>query len=312
MITCKICKIKIDNIQKLSKHLIKHDNISVLQYFINYENFKIPKCKHCDNEAKLLKGIIFRNTCGSKDCKKKEFSLRKHSDDSKSKISRSMKLSHSNGNHPGWSFINKDINKRSYPEKWFIKNILEKYDLYNKYTIKEKMPFHKYFLDFAFLELKIDIEIDGQQHFRNNESIEHDKERDNFLLDKNWKIYRMAWLEMKNKPNEIIKDFLNWLDRESLYRKYDLNEIQLLLKKKELKFGNRKKYFENVIKKSYDKYKPIMEIIKNSDIDFSKYGWVKEVSTLTGIKEQKVGKLMKKYLPDFYNKCFKRKNGPIV
>jgi hypothetical protein len=55
-----------------------------------------------------------------------------------------------------------------------------------------------------------------------------------------------------------------------------------------------------------------MEIIKNSDIDFSKYGWVKEVSTLTGIKEQKVGKLMKKYLPDFYNKCFKRKIGPIA
>lgn len=111
----------------------------------------------------------------------------------------------------GWSFINKDINKRSYPEKWFIKNVLEKYDLYSKYTIKEKLPFGKYFLDFAILNMKIDIEIDGSQHFT-KESIEHDKMRDDFLLKNEWKVYRIAWIELINDSNSVIENFIIWLN----------------------------------------------------------------------------------------------------
>lgn len=50
-----------------------------------------------------------------------------------------------------------------------------------------------------------------------------------------------------------------------------------------------------------------MEIIKNSNVDFSKFGWVKKISFLTGIKHQKVSMWMKRYMNDFYEKnCFKR------
>lgn len=52
-----------------------------------------------------------------------------------------------------------------------------------------------------------------------------------------------------------------------------------------------------------------MEKIKNSDIDFSKRGWVKKASDLTNIKQQKIGKWMKRYMKNFYEeKCFKRNN----
>jgi very-short-patch-repair endonuclease len=41
------------------------------------------------------------------------------------------------------------------------------------------MPFGKYFLDFAFVEIKLDLEIDGQQHL-SPKILEHDQIRDLF------------------------------------------------------------------------------------------------------------------------------------
>ena len=50
-----------------------------------------------------------------------------------------------------------------------------------------------------------------------------------------------------------------------------------------------------------------INIIKNSDINFKKFGWVNEVSSLINIPPQKVNIFMKKYMPDFYKDCFVRK-----
>lgn len=51
-----------------------------------------------------------------------------------------------------------------------------------------------------------------------------------------------------------------------------------------------------------------IKLIFESKIDFSKLGWVKQVSKILNISPQKVNKWMKKYMFDFYNeKCFKRK-----
>ena len=56
---------------------------------------------------------------------------------------------------------------------------------------------------------------------------------------------------------------------------------------------------ENILEK--------IHIIEQSNIDFSKYGWVSKVSKLTGLLPQKVNVFMKKYMPEFYLKCFVRK-----
>ena len=290
-IICKICNNKSNSLQSFSKHILNHGYKGILKYYIEFNNFEVPKCE-CGKDRKLLKGIKFRKTCGNKDCFNKN---KTHTIESKEKISNTMKKLHLEGKLQGWT-INKDVDRRSYPEKWFIKNVLDKYDLYNKHTIKEKMSFHKYFLDFAIVDMKIDIEIDGQQHFRSIKTIEYDKSRDQFLINEGWRVCRIAWLELKNNPSDVIDNFLNWINKDFSYRKYDANEVLNMIKSKKPAFGNRTKYFENVIEKSYEKYKPIMETIENSNIDFSKYGWVKEVSSLTGIKQQKVSKWMKRYM----------------
>ena len=64
-----------------------------------------------------------------------------------------MKKLHSEGKLSGW-VINKDLHK------YFIK-LMQMNNLFSKFTIKEKLSFGKYFLDFAFIEIKADVEIDG-------------------------------------------------------------------------------------------------------------------------------------------------------
>ena len=324
---CKICGKEYPLLLSLSKHLTnKHKyNGGLLQYYVDYEHFEKPKCIYCDNDAKRREGLKFRQTCGDKGCIRKLDTNKKHTEETKLKISKKLIASHKNGEHPGWSFINKDINRRSYPEKWFIKNVLKKYDFYSKYTIEEKFPFGKYWLDFAIIDMKIDLEIDGQQHFRTEDAIEHDIQRDEFVLNSDWKVYRIAWIELKNNREEVIANFLNWINENEIkYYKYNIDDTIDKLKKqnklnyriynvkkikiKKSKFDNQKDYFLNR-KEQYDlKQLPIIEKIINSNIDFSKEGWVKKVSIIIGISENKGGSWMKRNMRDFYEeKCWKRK-----
>lgn len=307
MFICKFCEKEYESLLSLSKHLVNNHKYQggLLQYYVDYENFKIPKCKYCDKEAKYYNGLIFRKTCGDKRCIIKSCEDRKIDNKTKSKISESMFKVHKEGNHPGWSFINKDSNRRSYPEKWFIKNVLEKHKLYSKYVIKEKFPFHKYFLDFAIIDLKVDIEIDGQQHFIDEKSIEHDRKRDEFLLKNDWKVYRITWLELKNSP-KIIDNLLNWLNDGDKYRKYNVEEVLKLLKKRNV---SKKQYISNRRNNYNENSKKLVLKIEKSDIDFSKQGWVKKVSKLLNISENKGGWWMKRNMIDFYiEKCWKRKS----
>jgi very-short-patch-repair endonuclease len=107
------------------------------------------------------------------------------------KISKALKKAHKNGNHPGWSHVNSSKNHMSRPERIFY-NMLNESGLNNKYHIEYGFSVSKYFLDFAIIDFKIDIEIDGVQHIRNEKNIKHDSKRDKFLLEDNWKVYRIS------------------------------------------------------------------------------------------------------------------------
>ena len=69
---------------------------------------------------------------------------------------------------------------------------------------------------------------------------------------------------------------------------------------------NQNRLFRSV---SIEKYK---ELILNSDIDFSKIGWVKQVSEIIGICPQKTGQWMFHNMPDFYETCYKRKKNEHI
>ena len=48
------------------------------------------------------------------------------------------------------------------------------------------------------------------------------------------------------------------------------------------------------------------KLIQQSNIDFTKFGWVKEISKIFGIAENKAGKYIRNNFPEFYKTCFVR------
>lgn len=231
------------------------------------------------------------------------------SEETKQKLSSALKLAHATGKHSGWSHINSRNDKTSYPERFFIE-VLKNNGLYDKYNIEQKLSIGKYFLDFAIIDLKLNIEIDGQQHFRTDDAILHDKIRNEYLINKGWKIYRICWIEMMQKTQEIIEHFINYInniDNETNHY-YVISDIVL---KRQPKYGTREDY-NKILKENKEKYnieqQKYIDLVLNSDIDFSKFGWVNKVALIINQRPQKVNIWMKRFMSEFYyTKCFKRK-----
>lgn len=121
-----------------------------------------------------------------------------HSEEEKQKISKSMKK-YLNENPDKVPYILNHSSKESYPEQYFrtvFKN--ENFPLFvqNKYI-------NGYFLDFAFEDKKVYIEIDGEQHYVDQKIIEHDKIRTEKLNTTEWKcICRIRWSKFQKLTTE--------------------------------------------------------------------------------------------------------------
>ena len=61
-------------------------------------------------------------------------------------------------------------------------------------------------------------------------------------------------------------------------------------------------YKKNVLEASNIRNQPMIDMVLNSDIDFSKRGWSKQVAILLNKQPQKVKSWMSRYMPEFYNK----------
>lgn len=101
--------------------------------------------------------------------------------------------------------------KESYPEEYFTK-------LFQQEGIKlvKQFSVYSYHLDFCDPDKKIDIEIDGDQHYLDPKIVEHDKIRNKFLEDDGWTVFRIKWSDYKKMTHsekeqtiQKIKELLN-------------------------------------------------------------------------------------------------------
>lgn len=128
-------------------------------------------------------------------------------DEHKKKISNSMKKAHKDGRAHNIG-ISRWNNEPSYPEKWFM--LVIENEFIDKHYIRE-YPFHKFSLDFAWVEKKKSIEIDGEQHQRFIEYKKRDKRKDRELEKEGWQILRLNWKEVFFEPKkwiQIANDFI--------------------------------------------------------------------------------------------------------
>lgn len=141
--------------------------------------------------------------------------VRNVSIETRQKLSKSLKLAIKEGRAKGWQ----SRNIASYAEK-FWKKVLDN----NNIEFKFNFPIKKsdlglndsncYFLDFALLNKKVDLEIDGSQHCL-LERQQSDNKRDNALISNGWKVYRISWNKLKTDAEKQemkikIDQFLSW------------------------------------------------------------------------------------------------------
>lgn len=139
-------------------------------------------------------------------------------------------------------------NKPSYPEKCFI-DFLKKYDYDKKYLIEREKSVFPYFIDFAFTDVKLAIEIDGSQHLQ-EERKENDIKKDKLLTSKGWKILRISenlvktdWETINNEIQSILQTDIPTLKRVGI----------VLPIKGEIRISKNGKTYRNYYKKKENK-----------------------------------------------------------
>lgn len=201
---CEFCgkECKNENSLRNHKRFCKSNPNHVESPFVKFNAYKKEHNIKVDNQ--FVKARKNGNEYVVSDETRAKLSLansrRRHSDKTKEKISRSMKRAHKEGRAHNIGECRHN-NEPSYPEKWFMR-VIE-----NEFPIKEyvrEFPFHNYSLDFAWPELKICIEIDGEQHQRYAEYKLRDNKKDALLKSEGWKELRIAWKECFNNPKHYI------------------------------------------------------------------------------------------------------------
>lgn len=116
-------------------------------------------------------------------------------DKTKNKLREIMLEKVRNGTHIGWK--SRKGKQPSYPEKFFM-DVLDN----NKIKYEHELPCGKYFIDLAIKEKMIALEIDGKQHQYANRK-EKDLEKDKYLVDNGWEVYRIQWKSINNLDGKI-------------------------------------------------------------------------------------------------------------
>lgn len=122
---------------------------------------------------------------------------RKHSAETKKKLSEYRKKYLEEHPEKAPYLLNHYSKGPSYPEIYWI-------DLIRKENLD--LSYHKqiglYELDFFNEDKKIDLEIDGEQHYSDNRIVESDQRRTLYLESLGWKIIRVRWSEWQKKTAE--------------------------------------------------------------------------------------------------------------
>lgn len=259
------------------------------------EQFSHGKTINCSSCGILFSLISYndRKTTCSKECSYTR------TDEQKSKQSKIRKefLLKNPDKHP-WTFDNKN---KSVPcenvKKYLIDNNIQ--------FIEEYRPLVERFfsIDIAFPNLKIGIEINGNQHYNKDGTLkEYYQNRHDLIENAGWKLFEIHYTRCFGL--ESISKIINFdlpIDSND-----EIIRIKNLLNKKDKKVTLKRG--EKIKNKTDNKWNDIKNIIFDHNIDFTKFGWVSKVSKVLNIETQRVCDWMKRYHFDFYQTCFKRKS----
>jgi very-short-patch-repair endonuclease len=208
-IYCRFCSRVAKNNNSNSQHELRCKfNPNKLKNSEKSEKWKLAMASrkgNCENQFTRAKRLgLPMPKATNRYIKAKELGLEcvphKHSEETKQKISKiRIKYLEENPDKVPYK-LNHYSKGRSYPENYW-KSILDAHKL----VYKEQYQIYLYQLDFAFVDSKIDLEIDGEQHYLDERISLSDQRRNEYLENLGWKIIRIRWSEFqKNKDKEAF------------------------------------------------------------------------------------------------------------
>ena len=136
---------------------------------------------------------------------------KKHTEETKRKLSESMKKAHAEGR--AYILGTKErLGNPSRPEQWMINVIANEFE--DKNYQREYRIFN-YCLDFAWPHKKKYIEMDGAQH-KQAKNKARDIERDRKICAEGWEVLRMPWDEVYKEPKLWIQKAKDFIDSTNL------------------------------------------------------------------------------------------------
>lgn len=105
--------------------------------------------------------------------------------------------------------LNHYSNGKSYPETYWM-GILDANNI--EYTDEHRIGL--YSLDFAILDKKIDLEIDGDQHHLDERIAKSDIRRTEYLESLGWRVIRVKWSEYRKLSKDCRVEFVDRLIKE--------------------------------------------------------------------------------------------------
>jgi hypothetical protein len=161
-----------------------------------------------------------------------------------------------------------------------------------------------YSIDIAFPDIKMGIDVNGNQHYNKDGSLKpYYQERHDLIIAAGWKLIELHYSACYNP--KVIDSVID------IGEQPDYSEYFKLKADREDRYRRSREVFPRGVKQNLkyaEAQKDRIALVRASDIDFSKFGWVDKVSKLTGVIQQKVSKWMAKFVPEIYATAFKRKS----
>lgn len=79
---------------------------------------------------------------------------------------------------------------------------------------RTNVPVLGYHLDLAWLNEKVEIEVDGFEHHGTRESFERDRMRDQVLTSHGWTVLRVTWAQLQHDPEGFLRRLRRVLRRQ--------------------------------------------------------------------------------------------------
>ena len=236
--------------------LTEEDKANIIKDYVeNFLSIRELKSKYNIKSGSylvnLLKGKTRNLSESNKVAHKRHPERYKHTEESKAKL-REKRLKYMREHPEATAWRQKNM---SYPEEVFLKFLTER-GYADKFLIQREFSVFPYFIDFAFVDLKIAIEIDGSQHLL-PERKKKDELKDALLHSQGWRVIRIAESVVKTDW-DIIQQVLDehiHLDTEETFsqvgivkapKKYTPQGKYIRVKRDE--FGRSEKMNESAIK----------------------------------------------------------------